>query len=163
VTGTAEAFVEGFQSMAYAALLIGFARSISTVMEQGLIIDTVVNGLASALTGLPTGFAALGMMGAQGVIHVPVPSVSGQAVLTLPVFAPVADLLHMSRQVAVLAYQYGAGMCELMTPTNGAFMAVLAAAGVRYDEWIRGAGLMLALVTALGAVAVVVAVAVGVT
>ena len=163
VTGTAEAFVEGFQSMAYAALLIGFARSISTVMEQGLIIDTVVNGLASALDGLPTGIAALGMMGAQGLIHVPVPSVSGQAVLTLPVFAPVADLLHMSRQVAVLAYQYGAGMCELMTPTNGALMAVLAAAGVRYDEWIRGAGLMLAVVTALGAVAVVVAVIAGVT
>ena len=163
IAGTAEAFVEGFQSMAYAALLIGFARSISTVMEQGLIIDTVVNGLASALAGLPTALAALGMMGAQAAIHVPVPSVSGQAVLTLPVFAPVADLLHMSRQVAVLAYQYGAGMCELMTPTNGALMAILAAAGVRYDEWIRGAGLMLALVTALGAAAVAVAVAVGVT
>jgi uncharacterized ion transporter superfamily protein YfcC len=163
VTGTAEAFVEGFQSMAYAALLIGFARSISTVMEQGLIIDTVVNGLASALGGLPTGLAALGMMGAHAAIHVPVPSVSGQAVLTLPVFAPVADLLHMSRQVAVLAYQYGAGICELITPTNGAMMAVLAAAGVRYDEWIRGAGLMLALVIALGAGAVVLAVATGVT
>jgi uncharacterized ion transporter superfamily protein YfcC len=163
VTGTAEAFVEGFQSMAYAALLIGFARSISTVMEQGLIIDTVVNGLASALSGLPTVAAALGMMGAQAAIHVPVPSVSGQAVLTLPVFAPVADLLHMSRQVAVLAYQYGAGMCELMTPTNGALMAVLAAANVRYDVWVRGAGLMLALVTALGAFAVALAVAIGVT
>jgi uncharacterized ion transporter superfamily protein YfcC len=163
VTGTAEAFIEGFQSMAYAALLIGFARSISAVMEQGLIIDTVVNALASSLSGLPTGLAALGMMGAQAAIHVPVPSVSGQAVLTLPVFAPVADLLHMSRQVAVLAYQYGAGMCELVTPTNGAFMAVIAAAGVRYDEWIRGAGVMLALVTAAGAVAVIVAVALGVT
>jgi uncharacterized ion transporter superfamily protein YfcC len=161
ITGTAEAFVEGFQSMAYAALLIGFARSISIVMEQGFIIDTVVNGLASALSGLPTAAAAVGMMGAQGLIHIPVPSVSGQAVLTLPVFAPVADLLHMSRQVAVLAYQYGAGMCELMTPTNGAMMAVLAAAGVRYDVWIRGAGVMLALVTALGAGAVVVAVALG--
>jgi uncharacterized ion transporter superfamily protein YfcC len=163
VTGTAEAFVGGFQSMAYAALLIGFARSISIVMEQGLIIDTVVNGLASALSGLPTAVAAVGMMGAQWAIHVPVPSVSGQAVLTLPVFAPVADLLHMSRQVAVLAYEYGAGMCELMTPTNGALMAVLAAAGVRYDQWIRGAGVMLALVIALGAGAVVLAVALGVT
>lgn len=163
VTGTAEAFVEGFRSMAYAALLIGFARSISVVMEQGLIIDTVVNGLASALAGLPTAVAAVGMMAAQAAIHVPVPSVSGQAVLTLPVFAPVADLLHMSRQVAVLAYQYGAGMCELLTPTNGALMAILAAAGVRYDEWIRGAGVMLALVTALGAGAVVLAIALGVT
>ena len=163
VTGTAEAFVEGFQSMAYAALLIGFARSISIVMERGLIIDTVVNGLASSLSGLPTAVAALGMMAAHAVIHVPVPSVSGQAVLTLPVFAPVADLLHMSRQVAVLAYQYGAGMCELVTPTNGALMAILAAAGVRYDLWMRKAGRMIAAVAGVGALAVIIAVAVGVT
>jgi uncharacterized ion transporter superfamily protein YfcC len=163
VTGTADAFVEGFQSMAYAALLIGFARSISTVMERGLIIDTVVNGLAMPLSSLPTTVAALGMMAAHAAIHVPVPSVSGQAVLTLPVFAPVADLLHMSRQVAVLAYQYGAGMCELVTPTNGALMAILAAAGVRYDLWLRAAGRMIAVVTAVGAAAVVTAVALGVT
>ena len=163
VTGTADAFVEGFQSMAYAALLIGFARSISIVMERGLIIDTVVNGMASSLSGLPTAVAALGMMAAHAAIHVPVPSVSGQAVLTLPVFAPVADLLHMSRQVAVLAYQYGAGMCELVTPTNGALMAILAAAGVRYDLWMRVAGRMIALVAGVGAIAVVIAVAIGVS
>ncbi|HMI57872.1 MAG TPA: hypothetical protein VK511_07485 [Gemmatimonadaceae bacterium] len=163
VTGTAEAFVEGFQSMAYAALLIGFARSISIVMERGLIIDTVVNGLASSLSGLPTAVAAVGMMAAHAAIHVPVPSVSGQAVLTLPVFAPVADLLHMSRQVAVLAYQYGAGMCELVTPTNGALMAILAAAGVRYDLWMRVAGRMIAVMAGVGALAVIIAVALGVT
>lgn len=161
VTGTAEAFVDGFRSMAYAALLIGFARSISAVMEQGLIIDTVVNGVATSLTGLPVAVAALGMMLAHAVIHVPVPSVSGQAVLTMPVFAPVADLLHMSRQVAVLAYQYGAGMCELVTPTNGALMAILAAAGVRFDDWIRAASGMIAVVTLTGAGAVVLAVAIG--
>jgi len=163
VTGTAEAFVEGFQSMAYAALLIGFARSISTVMERGLIIDTVVYGLATPLSKLPTALAAIGMMAAQFAIHVPVPSVSGQAVLTLPVFAPVADLLHMSRQVAVLAYQYGAGMCELVTPTNGALMAILAAAGVRYDRWLAAAGRMIAVVAGVGALAVVIGVAVGLT
>jgi uncharacterized ion transporter superfamily protein YfcC len=161
VTGTAEAFVEGFRSMAYAALLIGFARSISAVMEQGLIIDTVVNAVATSLTGLPVALAALGMMLAQAAIHVPVPSVSGQAVLTMPVFAPVADLLHMSRQVAVLAYEYGAGMCELVTPTNGALMAVLAAAGVRFDEWIREGWRMIAVVTLTGAAAVVLGVTIG--
>ncbi len=159
VGGTADAFVDGFRSMAYAALLVGFARSISVVMEQGLIIDTVVNGLATPLAGLPVAVAAIGMMLAQAAIHVPVPSVSGQAVLTMPVFAPVADLLHMSRQVAVLAYQYGAGICELITPTNGALMAILAAAGVRYDEWIRGAWKMIAVVALTGAGAIVLAVA----
>ncbi|MDQ2931205.1 MAG: YfcC family protein [Gemmatimonadota bacterium] len=162
VSGTADAFVDGFRSMAYAALLVGFARSISVVMEQGLIIDTVVNGLASSLAGLPVAVAAVGMMLAQAAIHVPVPSVSGQAVLTMPVFAPVADLLHLSRQVAVLAYQYGAGICELITPTNGALMAILAAAGIRYDEWIRGAWKTIAVVALTGAGAVVLAVAMGV-
>jgi uncharacterized ion transporter superfamily protein YfcC len=158
VDGTADAFVEGFKSLAYAALLIGFARSISAVMEQGLIIDTVVNAVATSLAGLPVAVAAVGMMLAQFAIHVPVPSVSGQAVLTMPVLAPVADLLHMSRQVAVLAYQYGAGMCELVTPTNGALVAVLVAAGVRFDEWIRECWRMIAVVTLTGAAAVVLAV-----
>jgi uncharacterized ion transporter superfamily protein YfcC len=130
-------------------------------MEQGLIIDTVVNALASSLAGLPVALAALGMMLAHAAIHVPVPSVSGQAVLTMPVFAPVADLLHMSRQVAVLAYEYGAGICELITPTNGALMAILAAAGIRYDEWIRASWRMIGVVTLVGAAAVILAVATG--
>ena len=161
VAGTADAFVDGFRSLAYAALLIGFARSISAVMEQGLIIDTVVNGVATSLAGLPVAVAAVGMMVAQFAIHVPVPSVSGQAVLTMPVLAPVADLLHLSRQVAVLAYQYGAGICELVTPTNGALVAVLAAAGVRFDDWIRESWRTMAVVTLTGAAAVVLAVTIG--
>ncbi len=159
LSGTSDAFVDGFRSMAYAALLVGFARAISVAMEQGLVIDTVVNGLAASLAGLPVALAALGMMLAQAAIHVPVPSVSGQAVLTMPVFAPLADLLHMSRQVSVLAYQYGAGMCELLTPTNGGLLAVLAAAGIRYDQWIRAAWRMILVVVLTGAAAVVLAVA----
>ena len=155
--GTATAFGEGFASMAYAALLIGFARAISVAMEQGLIIDTVVHGLALPLAGLPTALAGVGMMLVQAAIHVPVPSVSGQAVLTLPVFAPLGDLIHVSRQVSVLAYQYGGGLCELVTPTNGALMAILAAAGVRYDQWMRAAGKPLLLLAALGALAIVLA------
>jgi uncharacterized ion transporter superfamily protein YfcC len=159
--GTADAFIEGLRSMAYAALLIGFARSISVVMEKGLIIDTVVQGLAAPLAGFPVAGAGVGMMVVQAAIHVPVPSTSGQAVLTLPVFAPVADLIHMSRQVAVLAYQYGAGICELVTPTNGALMAILAAAGLRYDQWMRSTGWLLLALTVLGLASVVVGVAIG--
>ena len=161
VGGTADAFIDGLRSMAYAALLIGFARSISVVMEQGLIIDTVVQGLAAPLAGFPVAVAGVGMMVVQAAIHVPVPSTSGQAVLTLPVFAPVADLIHMSRQVAVLAYQYGAGICELITPTNGALMAILAAAGLRYEQWLRSTGWLLAALVALGAASIVIAVAIG--
>jgi uncharacterized ion transporter superfamily protein YfcC len=79
----------------------------------------------------------------------------------MPIMAPLSDLLGMSRQVAVLAYQYGAGMTDMITPTNGALMAVLAAARVGYDEWLRFAAPWCALLVALGAVAVVIALATG--
>ena len=77
----------------------------------------------------------------------------------MPVLVPLSDLLGLSRQVAVLAYQYGAGLCEILTPTNGAMMAILAAAGVRYEVWLRFALPMTALLYALGALAVLVGVA----
>ncbi len=77
------------------------------------------------------------MVVVQTVLHSLVPSVSGQAVLTLPVLVPLADLLGLSRQVVVLAYQYGAGLCELITPTNAALVAILGAARVRFEDWLR--------------------------
>lgn len=137
LAGTAEAFVEGFASMAYPAMLIGFARAIYVVMEHGHIVDTIVNALFSPLSHLPVVLSAFGMMAVQTALHFPVPSNSGQAVLTMPVLVPLSDLLGLSRQVTVLAYQYGAVLCELLTPTNAALMAMLAAAGVRYDKWLR--------------------------
>lgn len=159
--GTAEAFVEGFASMAYAAMLIGFARAIYVVLDDGQIVDTVVYGLVTPLAGLPVFLSALGMMAVQALVHVPVPSVSGQAVLTMPVLVPLSDVIGLSRQVTVLAYQYGAGLCELLTPTNGALMAILAAAGVPYGEWLRFAVPRFAALLALGLVAVGVAIATG--
>ncbi len=160
VGGTAEAYVRGFRAMAYAALLIGFARAISTVLEQGLIIDTIVNGMFAPLESLPTLASALGMIVAQALIHIPVPSVSGQAVLTMPVIVPLADLLGLSRQVAVLAYQYGAGLCDLVTPTNGALMAILAAGGVRYEQWMKFTVPLYLGLVALGGISIAVAIAV---
>ena len=148
--GTASAFVDGFREMAFAAVLIGFARGIFVVLNDGHVIDTLVRALATPLEGLPPAVAVAGMVGLQTLVHVPVPSVSGQAVLTLPILAPLSDLLHISRQVTVLAYQTGAGMCELITPTNGALMAVLAAAGVRYDQWLRFVLPFWAVLVALG-------------
>jgi len=159
--GTARAFTEGFREMALAAVIVGVARAIFVVLEDGRIVDTIVGALFMPIADLPTAFGALAMMAAHIGLHVPVPSVSGQAVLTMPIMAPLADLLGMSRQVAVLAYQYGAGMMDMITPTNGGLMAVLAAAGVGYDEWLRFAGPLMALLTALGAVAVMIALAIG--
>ncbi|PYP48724.1 MAG: YfcC family protein, partial [Gemmatimonadetes bacterium] len=161
VGGTAEAFVIGFRSMAYAALLIGFARAIYVTLDQGRIVDTIVHGLFTPVAHLPLALAALGMMLVHALVHVPVPSPTGHAVLTLPILVPIADLLGLSRQVTVLAYQYGGGLCELFTPTNGALMAILAAAQVRYEDWLRFALPLLLGLLALGASAIGVGVAIG--
>ena len=137
VGGMADGYVEGFRSMAFAALLIGFARGIYVVLDEGHVVDTIVHGLFTPIASLPTTLSALGMMAVHGLVHLPVPSTSGQAVLTMPLLVPLSDLIGLSRQVTVLAYQYGAGLCELVTPTNGALMAMLAASGVRYEDWLR--------------------------
>jgi uncharacterized ion transporter superfamily protein YfcC len=163
VNGTADAFVQGFREMAFAAMLVGVARAISVVLSEGRIIDSVVNALFTPLEAMPAAAAAIGMMLVHNAIHVPVPSVSGQAALTMPILVPLSDLLNISRQVTILAYQYGAGLCELLTPTNGALMAVLAGAGVRYDQWIKFVVPMWAALTALGAGAILVALAIGLT
>jgi uncharacterized ion transporter superfamily protein YfcC len=162
LSGTAEAFAEGLRSMAFAALLIGFARGIYVVLEEGRVVDTIVQGVFTPIADLPVAVSALAMMAAQTLIHVPVPSTSGQAVLTLPLLVPLSDLIGLSRQVTVLAYQYGAGLCELITPTNGALMAMLAASGVRYEEWLRFAGMLFGALLVLAAVAIGVGVAAGV-
>jgi uncharacterized ion transporter superfamily protein YfcC len=148
---TTLAYLEGMQSLLPAAMLIGAARSISLVLGDGHVIDTILQNLATPLAHLSAWMAALLMVVVQAIIHVPVPSVSGQAVLTMPVFVPLADLLHVSRQTTVLAYQMGAGLCELVTPTNGALMAILLAANVPFSRWVRFAagGAAIALVVGL--------------
>jgi len=163
VNGTAAAFVEGFRSMAFAGMLIGFARAIYVVAEQGQIIDTIVNGLFAPLSHLPVGIAAAGMMVVQLLVHFPVPSVSGQAVLTLPVLVPLSDLLGLSRQITVLAYQYGGGLADIIVPTSGALMAILAASGVPYGKWIRFVAPIYAALFVLGLMAVGTGILIGLT
>jgi uncharacterized ion transporter superfamily protein YfcC len=79
----------------------------------------------------------------------------------MPVLVPLSDLLGLGRQVTVLAYQYGGVLCDLVTPTNGALMAMLAAAGVGYDEWVKFAGPIYLALVGLGGVAIAVAIGIG--
>ena len=159
--GTAQAFVNGFGSMAYAAMLIGFARAIFIALDQGRIIDTIVSGLVAPLQHLPVAACAIGMMAVQALIHFPVPSVSGQAVLTMPLLVPVSDLIGLSRQVTVLAFQYGAGLTELVTPTNGAVVAVATASGVKFGDWLSFAVPIYLLMLVFAAIAIVIAILTG--
>lgn len=157
VGGTTLAYLDGMQSLLPAAVLVGIARSISVVLADGRVIDTILDGLATPLADAPAAAAALLMIPVHAIIHVAVPSVSGQAVLTMPVLVPLSDLLDISRQVTVLAYQTGAGLTELLTPTNGALMAVLLAAGVPWGRWVRFAIGGVALALGVGIVGILVA------
>jgi uncharacterized ion transporter superfamily protein YfcC len=162
VSGTAAAFADGFGSMAGAAMLIGFARAISVVLEQGQVLDTIVHGMFTPIAGLPLALSAVGMAVMHSAIHVPVPSVSGQAVLTMPILVPLSDLLGLSRQMTVFAYQIGAGLCDLVTPTNGGLMAIIAAAGVPYDRWFSFAARLYLALFALGLIGLGIGIALGV-
>jgi len=137
VTGTSHAFVDGFRSMAFAAVVIGVARAIFVVLDQGRIVDTIIHAMVTPLEQLPATLFAVGMSVVQTVIALPVPSSSGRAVLTMPILVPLSDLLGLSRQVTVLAYQYGPGIVGQISPTDGPLMAILALAGVSYDRWLR--------------------------
>jgi len=137
VTGTSNAFVEGFRSMAFAAMVIGLARAIFVVLDQGRIVDTIIHAMVTPLQQLPASLFAVGMSVVQTVIALPVPSSSGRAVLTMPILVPMSDLLGLSRQVTVLAYQYGPGIAGQIAPTDGALMAILALAGVSYERWLK--------------------------
>lgn len=156
--GTTAAYLEGMKDLLPAALLVGVARSISVVLTDGRVIDTILSALAAPLDQVPAVASAALMVPAHALLHVAVPSVSGQAVLTMPVMIPLADLLGLSRQAAILAYQTGAGLADMLSPTNGAMLAILLAAGTRYGAWLRFAvpgALLMAAVGLAGIAAVV--------
>lgn len=155
VNGTAKVYSEGFAELIFAGIIVGLARSIYLVLEEGQIIDTIIYGLFTPLEHLPLALSALGMMIAQAILHIPVPSTSGQAVLTMPLLTPLADLIGMARQVVILAYQYGAGIMDMVTPSNGGLMAILAAAGVSYKEWIEFAWKPILVIFLIAAVSVI--------
>ncbi len=157
VSDTASAFLKAMETVLAASLFVGVARAISVVMTDGRIIDTIVHGLATPLEGVPGVAAALLMVPVQAILHIPVPSVSGQAVLTMPIMAPLSDLLGISRDAAVFAFQTGAGLMDLITPTNGALLAVLLTAKVSYTRWLRFAVPGALLVSLVGMAGIVLA------
>lgn len=156
--GTSEQFAEGFRRMALAAALVGFARAISVVLANGLILDTIANVLFSPLRHLPLSVSALTMMISESILAFPMPSDSGRAMMSLPVLLPLSDLLGMSRQMVVMAYQCSGLASSLITPTAGALLAMLVVAKVSFGRWLRFIAVPFGLLLALSAVAMVVGV-----
>src|SRR5262249_35285482 len=153
VTKTVETYLDGMMSVLSAASMVGIARSISLVLDDGRVVDTILHALVTPLARVPSIVAVLLMVPFQALVHIAVPSVSGQAVLTMPLFAPIADLLGFSREAVGCAYPTGAGLMEMVSPTNGALMAVLLAAAVPLQRWLRFAAVGVAVLAAIGVVA----------
>ncbi len=134
---TAEVFVEGVSAMAGGALVVGLARATLVLLDGARVTDTILHGLAGAVAGMPNWATVTGIYGVQVALNFLVPSGSGQAVLTMPILAPLGDLVGVTRQTSVLAYQLGDGFTNIFTPTSGYFMAGLALIRVPWARWAK--------------------------
>jgi uncharacterized ion transporter superfamily protein YfcC len=131
------AFLEGARDMMTAAIVIGLTRGMLIIATEGRIIDTILNGIAGTAGQFPKVISVQLMFFFQGVMNFFVPSGSGQAALTMPLMAPLSDLIGITRQTAVLAYQLGDGLFTNIFPTSGVTMGILAIGKIPYDKWLR--------------------------
>lgn len=133
----AKDFVEGAKSLTFGALVVGLSRGIVVVLESGHIIDTIIYYGAQLISFLPKSISAVAMLIVQVIINFFINSGSGQAATTMPIMAPLADLLGVTRQTAVLAYQLGDGLSNSIFPTSGVLMAGLSIAKIPYEKWVK--------------------------
>lgn len=157
---TVEAFYEGCKDILPAAIIIAFSRGILVVAQDGKIIDTVLHTVAGSVNELPKFISVQVMFFVQSIINFFIPSGSGQAALTMPVMTPLSDLLGISRQTAVLAYQFGDGISNLVIPTSGVTMGILAIARIPYEIWLKWIWKLILLLTLISMILLALPVAV---
>ncbi len=153
----AEVLGKGMADIAGGALVVGFARAILVVMTDGNILHTILHAAAGLLGGLPKQLCAIGMYIFQCLLNFLVPSGSGQAAVSMPIMAPLSDLVGVSRQTAVIAFQLGDGISNIFTPTSGYFMAGLALAKIPWTKWAKWFLPILIMQYAVGAIFVIIA------
>lgn len=153
----ATSFVDGATALTVGALVVGVARAILVILNQGVILHTIVHGMAAAVAGLPPFLSAIGMYIVQILISVIIPSGSGMAAVTMPIMGPLATLLGMTQQTAVLIYQFADGFTNIIIPTSGYLLAGVALAKVPYEKWVKWYAPLFGIFLVLGAVFVVVA------
>jgi len=166
VNSIAESFKEGAKDLVGAALVVGMAQGIILVLGHNSanspsVLNTILNAMANSLDGIQAVFTGWLMYVMQSVFNFFVVSGSGQAALTMPLMAPLADLLGVTKQVAVLAFQLGDGFTNLIVPTSGCLMGVLGVARLDWNKWFKFQWKFQALLFAFGTVFVVIAVAIG--
>ena len=132
-----DAFVSGARDMVSTALIIVLARGILIIAEDGRIIDTMLCSLANKIDHLHPIISSQAMFVIHTIINFFVPSGSAKAALTMPIMIPLADLVGVSRQTAVLAFQFGDGFSNMIIPTSGITMGVLTLSGISWEKWAK--------------------------
>jgi len=155
----AEEFIIGAQALVLGALAVGIARAILILLQNGLVIDTIVNSLAMSIQGVPKSMAVIVMYLVQIVLNIFIPSGSGQAAVTMPIMTSIADILEINRQVAVLAFQFGDGFTNSMLPAM--ILALLSVTKISYQKWLKFITPLMGLFLATGAIFLVIANTIG--
>ncbi|MGD2067500.1 MAG: TIGR00366 family protein [Gemmatimonadota bacterium] len=155
------AFMDGARALVATAVIIGLARGILIVLEDGQVIDTLLHAMASVVDDVGHTGSAEVMFAVQTALNFFVPSGSGQAALTMPIMAPLADLVGVTRQVAVLAYQLGDGFTNMIIPTNPVLIGAISLGGVPWERWAKWMLPLQVVFFGLGLVALAIAVAIG--
>lgn len=143
-------FLEGAKDIMSAALIVGLAGGILVVLEDGKIIDTILHSVSSSMEGMGKLGTVSVMYVIQNIINVIIPSGSAKAALTMPVMAPFSDLVNLSRQATVMAFQFGDGFTNMITPTSGVLIGVLGVAKIPYDSWVKWIGKFMIVLLILG-------------
>ncbi|PFE62800.1 hypothetical protein CN316_24815 [Bacillus cereus] len=130
-------FIQGCKQMVYGALIVGMARAVGLILEDAKILDTIVNALAQFLEPLSPMAASIGMFTGSAALHFLISSGSGEATVLMPILVPLADLLHITRQVAVQAVIFGEGLVNTINPTSGVMMGILVTSGISYGKWLK--------------------------
>ena len=155
----ADELLAGAKDILSAALIVGFASGIIVILQDGKVVDSILHSLQEGLDGTGPMASLSAMYGIQALINFIIPSATAKAAITIPIMAPFSDMVGVSRQAMVLAYQFGDGFTNMLTPTSGVLMAALAMARIPYAQWVKwiwklvlallAIGLLLLLPTAL--------------
>ncbi len=165
INGMASAFQGGVSDLAGTAVVVGMAKGILLVLggseaDVPSTLNTVLYGIGTLLDGVPAFIGAWAMYIFQSLFNLVVTSNSGQAALTMPIMAPLSDLVGVPRQIAVLAYQLGAGFVDAFTPVSASLIGVLGVAGIEWGKWAKFQIKMQAFFFLMGTIIIAVAVAI---
>lgn len=161
LNGTFDAMIEGMKDILFGAMIVGFAKGIIVILENGKVIDTIVHGMSTLLGDVPSSIVILSMFVLQFLLNFFIPSGSGQALTTMPLMVPISDLLNINRQLTVLAFQYGDAISNILFPTSAILMGALAVGKITYTQWLKFAWKLIIVWVLICSIAMTIALVVG--